>query len=165
MYSTDFKEFEEVYRSLWQWSRPRWHLRTTNSGQFEAIWNMKTKSEVLSIFRPFSDCWSEMVFFRLPVWIIFSGCQSEINLKQYEAICYLKTHLKLFVPIWNQSKTNLKSISKTHQSEIFHIHNLKSSETYWNHFRSLIANLKAWEVFDYKNKVRERPREEKFLDI
>ena len=105
-----------------------WHSQTSNSCVYEAIWNVKTKSEVLTIFQNtvwndfFSYYQSETFFSYCQSEMFFSDCQSEMNLKQSKI---WRQNLKLFVPIWNQYKTSLKPIWKCTNTKYNHIGNLK----------------------------------------
>ena len=135
-------------RRLWPWQRSpplpsqyhRRHSWTANSRESEAIWNVKTRSEVLTIFPDYSlklfyfqttslkyflsYCRSEMFFFRLRVWNESEAIWS--NLTQSEI---WRRNLKFFVPIWYQSDTILKPVWKIHQSEVF---SYWYSEVIWN---------------------------------
>ena len=122
------------------------HERTilANLKQYE-MWrpNLKFKQFSEYSLKGFFRLPVRCFFFRLPVW---NESEAIWNLKAKSEI--LRANLK---PVWNQSKTNLK------RALIWNNFRLIIWSNYWNHFRRLTANLKSWDKFDYKNKVRERP--------
>ena len=86
--------------------------------QLPRIWNVKKKSEVLTIVQT-SAVWNDLFWdyqsefsFRLPVWF-FPDCQSEMNPKQSEENLNLKTQSEIrhanLKTVWNQSEANLKN--------------------------------------------------------
>ena len=96
------------------------HSLNAYSHKYEAIWNVKTKYEVLTIFLTtvwndfFSKYWYQSDFFRNVSLNWFSDLQSEMNLKKSEAIwsnlksedtirdssCQSETSME---PVWSQS--------------------------------------------------------------